>query len=382
MAKLYQISSSWIGSIRVQRGAIVTLSLLISLTVYARALFTPIGISSFGRTFAWYVNYYDFGFIHRGLVGSVVAMFAPGRITNSYAIPYAIYPLFLLTAAMIGMLAARRWFADAPERTRYLAILLLSPAFVVHYSYSTGDFNVLLAIDLILSLIFIRHRFIPMGLLIVAMATHEIFFVAFAPCVCVALYLCDGRRFGRAVIYGVTAASLFFLFAHYGLITMSHDHFIAVLGRRVHLPTDNYLEMTGDFKHNFEFTRPLFNSVNKVAWIIPALVYWIIVTILFFPLRQSLVLRAIYLGAAAAALALIPFGTDLFRWISLASVSALTLGGVLRSHGCGSLFATRPRLALALTLPWIVLGPFGSACDPTVGCLRAFPMAQFVLERL
>lgn len=339
-------------------------------------------MSSFGRTFGWYVNYFDLGFAHRALVGSIVAMVAPGRIANSYAIPYAIYPLFLLIAALVGVLAARRWFADTPERTRYLATVLLSPAFVVHYAYSTGDFNVLLAIGLILSLIFVRHRVAPFALLIVAMAIHEIFFVAFAPCVCVALYLADDRRFGRAISYGILAACLFFLFSHFGTITMSHDQFQAVMERRVDLPRDAYLEMAGDFIQNMAFTRPLFSSVGKIVWIVPSLIYWMIVTLLFFPLRERLPLRMFYLGAAAAALCLIPFASDLFRWISLASVAALTLGGVLRSQGCDSLFAARPRLALALTLPWIVLGPFGSACDPSVGCLRAFPMSQFVLERL
>jgi len=278
-------------------------------------------------------------------------------------------------------MAARRWFADTPERTRYLAVLLLSPAFVAHYAYSTGDFNVLLAIDLILSLVFIRHRFALFALLVVAMAIHEIFLVAFVPCVCVGLYLADGRRFGRAVSYGIFAICLFFLLAHFGTIAMNHDQYLAVMERRVHLSNDSYLEMAGDFNHNIEFTRPLFSRVGKVVWIVPALIYWLIVTVLFFPLRQPLFLGVIYVGAAASALLLIPFGTDLFRWVSLASVSTLALGGVLRFQGCDSLFAKRPRLALALTLPWFVLGPFGSACDPKAGCLRAFPMSQFVLER-
>jgi hypothetical protein len=43
----------------------------------------------------------------------------------------------------------------------------------------------------------------------------------------------------------------------------------------------------------------------------------------------------------------------------------------------------RPWLALALMLPWIIPGPFGSACDPDRGgCSRLYPMAQFALEKV
>lgn len=366
----------------VQRAAIVGAALVISLVVYARGFFTPIGIASFGRTYGWYVNYFDFGFVHRALIGSIVVLFAPGPIANSYTIPVAIFPLFLLAAAVSGLLAARRWLPDTAERTRYLAVLLLSPAFVAHYAYSTGDFNVLLAVVLIFSLMVVQHRFAPFVLLAIAMAVHEIFFVAFAPCMCVAIYMADQRKFGRSIAYGVAAAALFFLFAHFGTVTMSNDQILALLNRRASLSVDASLEMTGNFRQNLEHTLPLFSSVAKIAWIIPPLIYWAIVTVLFFPLRQPRFLVVIYLAAAAAPLALFPFGTDLFRWVAMASVSALILGGFLRSQGCDSVFAARPRLALVLTLPWIVFGPFGSACMSTLGCQRAFPMAQFVLERL
>lgn len=366
----------------VQRAAIVAATLVISLIIYARGLFTPIGVASFGRTYGWYVNYFDFGFVHRALIGSIVVLFAPGPIANSYAIPTAIYPLFLLAAALSGLLAARRWLPDTAERTRYLAVLLLSPAFIAHYAYSTGDFNVLLAAILISSLLLVRSRFAPFLLLAVAMAIHEIFFVAFAPCVCVAIYMSDGRKLRRSIAYGVAAAALFFLFSHFGTVEMSNEQILAMLNHRANLSVDASLEMTGNLSQNLQHTLPLFSSVAKVAWIIPPLAYWTVVTVLFFPLRQPRFVGLIYLGAVTAPLALFPFGTDLFRWVAMASVAALTLGGFLRSQGCGSVFAARPRVALALTLPWIVFGPFGSACMSDIGCQRAFPMAQFALERL
>ena len=365
-----------------QRALIVAAAALLSLVVYARGYFTPIGVTSFGRIYGWYVNYFDFGFVHRALVGSIVALFVSGPITDNYAIPFAVYPFFLLAATLGGVLAARRWLSDTSERTRYLAVLLLSPAFVAHYAYSTGDFNVLLATILILSLLLVRHRFAPFLLLAVAMAIHEIFFVAFAPCVCVAMYVAEGRKFGRSIAYGVAAATLFLLFAHFGTVEMSNDQILALLRRRANLSIDASVEMTAGMSQNFHHTLPLYSSIAKIAWIVPPLIYCAIVTVLFFPLRQPRFVALIYLGAAVAPLALFPFGTDLFRWVAMACVSTIALGGFLRGQGCDSLFAARPRLALAITLPWIVFGPFGSPCMSDVGCLRAFPMAQFAVERL
>lgn len=377
-----QTDRTWWPSAGVQRGAIAAAAVAITLIVYARGFFTPAGIASFGRIYGWYVSYSDFGFVHRALIGSIVTLVAPRPVANSYAIPVAVYPLFLLVVILSGWLAARRWLPETAERTRYLAVLLLSPAFVAHYAYSTGDFNVLLATILIASLLLVRHRVAPFLLLPVAMAIHEIFFIAFAPCVCVAIYIADGRTLGRSVTYGVAAAVLFFLFAHFGTVTMGNDRIVALLNTHAALDVDASLEMTADAGRNLQHTLPLFSSLTKIAWIVPPLIYWAVVTALFLPLRQPLFVKLVYLGAAAAALALFPFGTDLFRWVAMASVAAIALGGFLRSRGCDSIFARHPRLTLTLTLPWIVFGPFGSACMSDVGCQRAFPMAQFALERL
>lgn len=374
--------TGWRTSPSVQRVAIVAAALLITLVVYARGLVTPLGIKSFGREFGWYVNYFDFGFVHRALIGTIMAVFVHGRVGNSYSIPFAAYPILLLGVVAAAWFAARRWFLQGTERNRYLAILLLSPAFVSHYAYSTGDFNVVLSTILLLSLVWVRRRVVPVVLLAIAMAVHEIFFVVYAPAMCVAIYVADGRRLGRAMVYAALAAALFVLFARFGTIHMSNEQFLAIMNRRAHLSYNAYFEMTGNFQQNVTYTRPLFSSFRKISWIVPSLVYWLIVTTLFFPRRDTPFLKLIYLAAVACPLLLIPFGTDLFRWTAMASVVAIGLGGFLCAQSNDNLFVQRPRLALWFTLPWILLGPFGATCDPKLGCLRAFPMSQFALDRL
>lgn len=85
-------------------------------------------------------------------------------------------------------------------------------------------------------------------------------------------------------------------------------------------------------------------------------------------------LQPAFLAAVALSPVLFPFETDLFGWLSLACVEAIVLGGFLRAQGYGSLFAESLRLALALTLPWVMVSPFGSPCDASAGCFRSFPM--------
>lgn len=365
------------------RIAIVALCVTICAIVYLRGLATPIGIRSFGRDFLYYVTYTDFGFVHRGLIGTLLSVFADGPAEDTFAMPFMVFPWFMAATLLAGTVFAYRLFRDAGGRNLYLAMLLLSPSFLIHYAYSNGDFNVLLALFLILSVLCARRGAAPFLLLVPAMLIHEIFFVAFAPAVCVALYVADERRLARAAAYAVFGLVLFALIVSFGRLEMPYEQYIEIMRMRSpNLYYHGYLEMAADLRSNIEYTTPLFSSAGKVVLIAPLLLYWAILAGLFFPADDTRFVQLIYVAACAAPLSLIPFGTDLFRWISLACVATLVLGGFLASRGAGSRFVTRPRHAGLMTLPWVVLGPFGATCDPTLGCLRVFPMFQFALERI
>lgn len=364
----------------------VLLCVLVTTITFMRFLVTPLGLESLGRHWGYFVNYFEFGFIRRGLVGTLLYPFIPSPIHNDYLPLLILFPLFLLAVLVVALRYASTLGFLSPQREIFLSLLILSPALLPHYAYSTGDFNVLLALIYFASLLLIRWPAPLFLLMAVAMLVHEIFLLAFVPAICVALYVASGKRLPRAALYGAIAVGLAAALVAVGTLDTSFPEYRAILSERApNLERDGYFEMTAGFKENIEYTRPLYSRPIGLIATIPAFVYWGLLVFLFFPLNGGWLLKLGFVGASASPLVMLVLGSDYYRWISLAAVAAIGLGGFLSAHGSNSRFSKRPWLAAALTLPWILLGPFGSACDPEaepVGCGRVFPMAQFALERI
>lgn len=362
---------------------VIALCAAITAIVFGRGLFTPLGIDSWGRAWGYYVNYFDFGFVHRGLVGTIIALFVDSPVERHLLLPHFILPIFLLAAIVAAIMLARHYKLAPSERGLFLAILLLSPAFVTHYAYSTGDFNVLLATCFIATIILRNRPMLVVALLAVAMLVHELFFIVFVPALCVILYLEHGNKLKPAILYGAAAAMMFVLIASFGTVDIGYEEYARILRTRIpDVGHTGYLEMSAGLEGNLAYTRPLYQSIDKVIRVTPMVVYWLIALALFFPWAQSRFVQFLFVAACSTPIVLLPLGTDWFRWFSLAAVVTIVLGGFMASTGARSYFTQRPGLAAALLLPWVLVGPFGSPCDPFIGCERPLPMFQFALERI
>lgn len=363
--------------------AAIVLSVAASAITFLRFLFTPLGLASLGRDWGYFVSYADFGFVRRGLIGTILdAVFGP--VANHRLPQLILYPAFLIVVLTLALLLIRRLRLETPQHQLYAAVLLLSPAFLGHFAYSTGDFNVVLAALFIASMMLLSRFWAVVALMIVGILVHEIFVLAFVPALCVAMLAHDEMKLQRALAYGALSASVLMVVLTFGILDLTHEQYLRILNATApNLPVDGYFEMTNGVRGNAAFTWKLYQHPALWMGIIPALIYWAVVAVSFFPRNGPLLLRLGYLAAATTPLAMFALGSDLYRWVSLAAVATIVLGGHLAARRFQSLFSKRPWLVAALTLPWMLLGPFGSACDPDRGgCVRAFPMSQFVLERL
>ena len=361
----------------------IGLSVGVSAITFLRFLATPLGLDSLGRNWGYFVSYADYGFVRRGLIGSVVdVLFGP--MANHRLPQLVLYPAFLIAVLIIALVFVRRLRLETPQHQLYAAMLLLSPAFLAHYAYSTGDFNVVLAAIFMVSMILLKRFWAVVALMIVGMLVHEIFLLAFVPALCVAIFVEDSMSLKRATAYGALSAVILMFVITFGIPDLTHDQYLRILKEAAPpLPVDGYFEITNGVRGNAAYTWKLYHHPALWVGIIPALIYWAFVAVSFFPRKAPSLLQLGYMSAAVAPLLMFALGSDLYRWASLAAVATLVLGGHLAARQYQSLFSERPWLVAALTLPWFVLGPFGSACDPDRGgCVRAFPMSQFILERL
>jgi hypothetical protein len=373
----------WRPSMRLVIPAAIILCVGVAAITFLRFLVTPLGLGSLGRDWGYFVSYADFGFIRRGLIGTFSdVVFGP--VANHRLPHLVLYPAFLIAILLIALLFIRRLQLKTPQHQLYAAVLLLSPAFLGHFAYSTGDFNVVLAAIFIASMLLLNRFWAVIALTIVGILVHEIFVLAFVPALCVAMLSDDEMNLRRASAYGALAAAALIVVLTFGIPDLTHDQYLQILDAKApNLPVDGYFEITNGVRGNAAFTWKLYQHPALWVGIIPALIYWAVIAISFFPRDGSLLLRLGYVGAAVTPLLMFALGSDLYRWVSMAAVATIVLGGHLADRRYKSLFSMRPWLVAALTLPWFLLGPFGSACDPDRGgCVRAFPMAQFVLERI
>ncbi len=361
------------------------LGLVIAYVVLARAAVTSMGMLSFGRVWPYFINYQDFGFLRRSLFGTV---FYPSRYLVAeyglYPVAYGFSVALLAVATLISYFYVRSLSERGWTPSVHWLPLYLSPAFLMHFAYSTGDTDIVLAILLFVGLLVRRSMVLVALLCVVAVLTHEIFVLAYLPALLGVIYL-EGNRdapfaMPMPLLAGVGFAAIAFLateaFGLWPLGRAAYEARLAIISPEL-LTRSGYWEVMNDTRQAIEYTHP--QIVQFINWIYMALpiLYVVTVTAVFYPRALTAWRRLVFVGVSLAPLVLIYFGTDAYRWISFAGLGALVVGLSVGSPARGSLIGRQPLLGLALVLPWALLGPLGNAC-----CERPYPALQFVGEAL
>ena len=143
------------------RNAQVTLALAFAALVAAflildRWIVTDLGLRSFGRIWAFYVNYPDFGFVRRGLVGTVLqATQLSDLFANAYHFAIAVQHAALV--ALVALTAAYFLRSKYDHGALFKAVVFLSPAFILQVAYTTGSLDIFVLIVAFLNIVMVRN---------------------------------------------------------------------------------------------------------------------------------------------------------------------------------------------------------------------------------
>jgi hypothetical protein len=365
--------------------ALATFSCLASFLVLDRWVVTKLGPLSFGRVWQLYINYPDFGFVRRGLVGTIVhATHLSSLFANEYY--FAIFVQHVAIFALAALMAV--YFLRSKTETSLLfkAVVFLSPTFILQCSYTTGSLDVFVLSVVILNILFVRNVVIFSALLALGIFIHELF--AFTiPAQLLAFYIRNDldlrARFGQAikrlalpVATSAAAALIIFLF---GRTQMPRSQYEAAMAQMIPHAVgkmdlwSGYFEVGSSVSDNSRSALYLtLHLVDKLIYIfIPATYVGLLIFVL--ARRESDTFKKLLL-VAAAMVPLVAYlvASDFFRWVGLSGNLALLLL-VYYVHERG---ATVRRGWLVALLCFSVLAPFGGAVIE-----NPFPAHKFILNR-
>lgn len=366
--------------------ALAAVSLLAAVLILERWMVTDLGVRSFGRVWAFYVNYFDFGFVRRGLVGTVLqATPLPDLFSNAYHFALAVQHVALAT--LVALAAAYFLRSKGEQRPLFKAVVFLSPAFILQAAYTTGSLDIFVLIIAFLNILVVRSRVLFCALLFVGPLVHELF-VFTVPAQLTAYYLRhegelagDLRRTVRLMLpplAAITASLLAILL--FGATELPREEFEATMARLIPDAVDKvdlwsgYFEVGSSVSENSRSLGFLAsNLATHALYLVVPLSYAAALLLLVLRNEPRLFPRLLLIGSAATPFLVYVVATDFYRWVGMsANMSLLLL----------MLYASRQalrvsRTALAIVLAFSLFAPFGGAVID-----NPLPMHKFVVKKL
>lgn len=362
--------------------AIFVLSVLASFVVLNRWLVTDIGMLSFGRVWHLYISYEDFGFVRRGLVGTLFSASGLNTlILNEYHFALlAQHVAILFFAALLFFYVYSRRINDVP----LVATIALSPALIIQSGYTTGSLDVFVLILVALNILHCR-RLIPFCIILIAgIFVHELFvFTIPAQLVIYYVFLKQQGRNNLRTPMIATAVSIVFAsiaVATYGTTDLPKSVFERLMEAKIPLATGQHALWSGFYEVSSTTTQNASESSQRLLSSLSLATPFLMLPLMYATLVLARLLSYATNGPdklTLAAVTVFPiltafFATDLYRWIGMSADIGLLLTLVM----VGEKAAPRSSLTYAL-LPFSLLAPLGAAQID-----RPFPLHQFVLERL
>jgi hypothetical protein len=365
--------------------ALAALSCLASFLVLDRWVVTKLGPLSFGRVWQLYISYADFGFIRRGLVGTIMqATHASSLFHNEYYFAIVVQHLAIFALAALTTLYFLRSKVNAGPL--FKAVVFLSPTFILQCSYTTGSLDVFILSIAILNILFVRNVVVFSVLLALGVFVHELF--AFTiPAQLAAYYIRRDlnlfSRFGEAMralalpVAATVAAVLVIVL--FGQTHVPRAEFEAIMAAKIPHAVQKMDLWSGYFEVGSTVDDNSRSALFLAQHLLENLIYIVIpaayVGLLIFVLsrREPDRFRK-FLLVAATATPLVAYlvASDFFRWVGLSGNVALLLL-VYYVHERG---ATVRRGWLVALLCFSVLAPFGGAVIE-----NPFPAHKFILNR-
>ena len=111
----------------------------------------------------YYVNYFDLGFIKRGLVGTLLKISSLPLYLSPSALVLFCHIFFLILLVIIFWISLKKSFNNYKPKDKifYYSMFLLSPVLFLRVGYDIGRMDLFLLLITLLSIFFIQHKYIP-----------------------------------------------------------------------------------------------------------------------------------------------------------------------------------------------------------------------------
>jgi hypothetical protein len=338
----------------------------------------------------YYVNYFDLGFIKRGLIGTIYTVLGvPAWIDDPALVVVVSHALISVAVAILFWFFARRQLLNWPlsSKLAVYSFFLLSPAFFVRLGFDTGRMDIwCLAISIATLLLVTNERISPWlasfasGVSIaVQMLIHDASVLFYSPLIFAALqYRGDFStlplrpRFFRSIpTLACTVATGFSLLA-WGRYEAGQDQLDRALVA-LHSGLAGGMPM--------ELTWPLSRTI-KMVW--DGLIPWSffgghVLTISYFFLSSALVLLITrapwWMYASAVAPLVVSFlAIDSLRFLGISVVSLFLLVLVVGRESEGLILSKPVRVGLfTLAAFFFVFGPWSCVSADPLPLLRYVP---------
>jgi hypothetical protein len=333
-----------------------------------------------GKIAHYYINYYDFGFVKRGLIPSVIK--TTGMYPTVNTVKYLAFTVGIATCGLASyMIFKMRGYFDQWSYILFVVLIIFNSGTFANWGYDLGRYDQLLLICSILSFYFITQGALIKLIIIsaIALLIHEVYLIMFFPILFYAVVShskFDFRQIGYLLLgIGIVMAALFF----FGKI---EDKSVEQIAQTI--PVDGFyfgdagIIWTRTLEDNFEYTSWFISEFSSGDII--SLLYGGTYTLLVFVL---LIMISIfnkmdwygYLVIILASTAIFCLAIDYSRWYSLMMVNGFLYFGFctfsMKDRKQEKVILTRQHLAICLLLSifGLILGP--------VGVIRSFPLFNF-----
>lgn len=230
----------------------------------------------------YYINYWEFGFVKRGLLGTIISLAGVNRLVEPLEFTRIVHVIGLIVLSIIFWLFAHRCTQELNQDNQrkkpwLYGIFLTSPALFMHFGYDLGRVDLFgLNITLIALLLFNSSRHwtfraaTALVVTTVGLLSHEGYLFLWLPLLGLGMMinLADEPRRRRSIIMG-TWLGLIILLLVVLRLWGGFEPGSGVLAQRfaeIHPSLSNALqiELTTDLKYNFNTT---WTAAREVGWI-------------------------------------------------------------------------------------------------------------------
>lgn len=362
---------------------LAVVSVVFSLLVLNRWLVTDVGMLSYRRLWPLFLNYSDFGFVRRALVGSLLSSSGLNRILdNQYVFAHLVHGVSILVLTFLVSLYILKH--EDNTDTVLKAIAFLSPAFIIQSGYTTGRLDIFVLLLATAMILFVRSRYLFSLLLLLGVLIHELYLFT-VPAQLLAFYRrtggSDDLDFKRFIatfwLPGLCLSIGLVLIFFFGKADMP-GHELEAVGQT--MPSVNwslFFELNSGIAENMELSLFMINTQYYrypfFFWLMPLQLFYIgalcvvLVRNSDTPWSGALLIMAVLFPLLASLVAY-----DLGRWIGMSANMGILL--------LLSMAMNRPvsvdKWAYSVILPFSALAPFGTQIG------RPFPIHQFIVEKL